>query len=78
TQRNAFRKEITDNWIGHENVAKPLILEGAQDWMPFSINPKDADWLNSQKLTIRFVCLTLGIPPELMGDAENKTYSNQQ
>lgn len=77
-QRKSFRKEINENWAGPENVGKPLILEGAQEWMPFALNPKDADWLNSQKLTIRFVCLALGIPPELMGDAENKTYSNQQ
>ena len=77
-QRNTLTKVLKEEKIGYENAGLPLVLEGAQEWMPFSINPKDADWLNSQKLTIRFVCLTLGIPPELMGDAENKTYSNQK
>ena len=77
-QRKTLTKALKEEKLGYENAGLPLILEGAQEWMPFSINPKDADWLNSQKLTIRFICLTLGIPPELMGDSENKTYSNQR
>ena len=77
-QRNTLNRVLKEEKSGYEHAGLPLVLEGAQEWMPFSINPKDADWLNSQKLTIRFVCLTLGIPPELMGDAENKTYSNQK
>ena len=76
--RKILKENIKESYGGYENAATPIVLEGGQDWKPFAITPRDADWLNSMKQTVRFVCVTLGIAPELMGDGENKTYSNQK
>jgi len=77
-ERKNLTKMLLEEKAGYENASMPMVLEGAQEWMPFSINPKDADWINSIKLTLRFCCITLGIDPALMGDTEAKTYSNQK
>jgi len=75
-QRKQFRKYLREIYLGHEHAGMPLILEGATDWKQFAITPKDADWLNSDKLNTRKICSVLNVPPELIGDSENKTYSN--
>lgn len=77
-QRKDLTKFLLEEKAGYENAGLPMVLEGGQEWMPFAISPKDADWINGIKLTLRFCCVTLGIDPSLMGDTESKTYSNQK
>jgi hypothetical protein len=36
------------------------------------------DWLKGQLLSTRRICSIFGVAPELIGDAANKTYSNQK
>jgi len=75
-QRENLRKELKENYLGYENAAMPLILEGGMDWKQFAFSPKDMDWLNSDKVTTRKICSVFHVPPELIGDSEQKTYSN--
>jgi len=41
-----------------------------------SVSPKDMDWLEGMKLSAREIAIGFGVPPELIGDTANKTYSN--
>ena len=77
-KKKMLKADFDEYYIGAENTGRPLVLEGGQEWIPFAISPRDAEWLEGIKQIVRFLCITLGVPPELMGDAENKTYSNQK
>lgn len=63
---------------GSARVGKPLLLEGGLHWEELSINPKDLDWLSGIKMDIREIAIAFGVPPQLVGDNENMTYSNYQ
>ena len=77
-QRNFLKEQYKDSHQGYKNVGNPLILEGGLKWEPFAITPKDMDWLNSDKMNSRKICSIYNVAPEIVGDADNKTYSNYQ
>jgi len=60
---------------GAMNAGENIFLKGGVKWKPISLSNKDADWLNLIKTYTRQISNVLNIPSELMGDAENKTYS---
>lgn len=75
-QRETLEKSLSDKLTGYKNVGRPPVLEGDMEWIPFSITPRDMDWLNSGKVNMRKICSVFNVAPELIGDSENKTYSN--
>jgi len=77
-QFKRLEKMLEDKVSGYLNAGRPLILEGGLDWKPWAISPKDMDWLNSDKMNARKICAVYNVAPELIGDSENKTYSNYQ
>lgn len=77
-QRAEFRKQIEYRSSGYGNAGKFLITEGKAKWEQMSVNPKDVDWINGQKLTMRQICSIFGVPSMLLGDTEATTYNNYQ
>jgi HK97 family phage portal protein len=75
-QRTQLKQEFTDKHAGYQNAGRPLVLEGGLEWKPFSITPKELEFLNSERVNMRKICAAFKVPPELLGDNENKTYSN--
>lgn len=75
-QRTKARQEIRRKYASSESAGSPLILEGGVKWIQMALNPADMDWLEGQKLSAREIALIFGVPPELIGDSSNKTYSN--
>jgi HK97 family phage portal protein len=67
---------LKKKYAGHEKAGKFLVLEGGTKWQQTALRPKDLDWLNSEKATMRKICTVYNVPSELLGDSENKTYSN--
>lgn len=77
-QFNRLKAQITQEFSGAVNSGKPLLLEGGLKWQEFTVSPKELDWLTSLKSLIKEIAIAFGIAPELLGDSENKTYSNFQ
>jgi HK97 family phage portal protein len=75
-QRDKLKQELKDEYTGYQNAGKPLMLEGGWKWQSFAITPKEMEFLNSKKITMREICAAYKVAPELFGDNENKTYSN--
>jgi HK97 family phage portal protein len=73
-----LRRLLNDEWTGTTNAGTPLLLEGGMTWQEMGVSPKDMDWLEGQKLSAREIAIAFGVPPELIGDNSNKTYSNYQ
>lgn len=53
-----------------------LVLDGGTDWKSFSFSSKDAEFLESRKLTNMDICRIWGVPPTVAGITDNATYSN--
>jgi HK97 family phage portal protein len=77
-QRTLFKQDVRDMQQGAENAGNFLILDGVKDFKQMSINAKEGDWTNLDKLTTRKICRVFGVAPEIIGDSSNKTYSNYQ
>ena len=74
--KDDLKADLKANYQGFDNVAMPLIFEGGQDWIQTALSPKDLDWITGDKMNMRKICSVLNVASELIGDSENKTYSN--
>lgn len=72
----ARAKDQLQNKAGSHHAGTAILLENGMDWKNFSISQKDSDWINGRKMSKREICQLFQVPPELVGDSENKTYSN--
>jgi len=53
-----------------------LVLDGGVDWKSLSLSSKDAEFLESRKLSNMDVARTFSVPPTVVGITDNATYSN--
>jgi len=83
-QRNEIKEQWKKEFRGSDNAGGLLIIEtgvgGVRpgDLKLMSYAPKELELAGSEKIITRKVCSVFHVPPELLGDAENKTYSNQK
>ena len=78
-QFEALKAEVNESFSGAPNAGRPMLLEmgqGSLKWEQMGLSPADLHWEGLRKLTKRELAQVLGCPPELVGDGENKTYSN--
>ena len=77
-QYQRLRASVKEQYQGYENAGEPLLLEGGLSWQQMSISPKELDWIQGIVHNKREIAAVFNIAPELIGDSENKTYSNFQ
>lgn len=77
-QREELQRQYREERSGPENAGAPMVLEGGLEWTQQGLSPKDMDWLNGTRLSSREIATVYGVPSELLGDADSKTYSNYQ
>lgn len=71
-QRDIAEKKLADK-IGSDNAGKPLILEGGTDWVQFTLNPEDAQMLESRGFSVEEICRFFGVPPVMIGHTSKTT-----
>lgn len=70
--------QIRKMFGGRRNVGKFPLLEGGLTYQSTGLSPKDI-MFKDQKLMNRIeICAAFNVPPEIVGDGQNKTYSNYQ
>ena len=77
-QLDELKSEIDDKVSSARNAGRPLVLDGDLRWEEMGLTPKDMDWIKGQKLSAREIANAFGVPPELVGDSESKTYASYQ
>lgn len=73
------REEIKDAYMAMSsgwNNGKPIILGGNANYLDTSKSPTDIDWENGELTAHQKICLSVGVPPELVGAGES-TYNNR-
>lgn len=64
--REDVRKSI-EQFTGSSNAGKTMVLENGMDYSPITINPVDAQMLESRLFNAEEMCHWFGVPPPLAG-----------
>lgn len=71
-----LKQQFADRHSGLDNAHKPLILEEGMDWVPLSINPDDAQFLETRKFQRSEIAGIFRVPAHFVNDMEHATFSN--
>lgn len=74
------REEIKDEYTAMtsgNNNGQPIVLGGSATYQDTSKAPTDIDWRNGELTAHERICLSVGVPPELVGSGES-TYNNRR
>lgn len=71
---------VRESWVntfgGSANSNKVAVLEEGMKYTPISINPSDAQFLETRKFQINEIARIFRIPPHMVGDLEKSSFSN--
>ena len=73
-------QKIRDSWMsqfgGSANSNKVAVLEEGLKYTPISINPTDAQFLETRKFQIDEIARIFRVPPHMVGDLDKSSFSN--
>jgi len=72
-QRGLAETKLTEKFLGAMNAGRPLILEGGTKWENLTIQPDDAQMLESRGFSVEDICRFFGVPPFMVGHSEKST-----
>lgn len=77
TQDNEnFIQRLLKRYRGAGNAGKTLVIGKNTKVVPMSVNPRDAEWVNQQKLSLEALCAIFGVPLPIYGNLDKGTYQN--
>ena len=72
--------KVRDSWNaafgGSSNSHKVAVLEEGLKYTPISISPNEAQFLETRKFQIDEIARIFRVPPHMVGDLENSSFSN--
>ena len=72
--------KVRDSWMstfgGSANSNKVAVLEKGMKYTPISINPSEAQFLDTRKFQIVEICRIFRVPPHMIASLEGATFSN--
>ena len=74
----ALRSQFDERHAGAGKAGKVLVLSDGLKFNPFQISPEDAELLNSRKFAVEEVCRLYQVPPPLIQDYSNNTFTNSE
>jgi HK97 family phage portal protein len=74
-QKEAFRDSLSKATSGAQQH-RPLVVTADIKWVPLSITPTDAQFLESRKYSREVICSMWGVPPHMVGILERSTNNN--
>lgn len=73
-------KRVRESWTsafgGSSNANKVAVLEEGMKYTPISISPEQAQFLETRKFQINEIARIFRVPPHMVGDLENSSFSN--
>ena len=73
-------QRVRDSWNaiyqGARNAHKVAILEEGMSYKPITINPQEAQFLETRKYQIDEIARIFRVPPHMVGDLEKSSFSN--
>lgn len=72
-QRGPVEKALQDKYAGAMNAGRPMLLEGGMTWQQITINPDDAQMLESRNFGVEEIARFFGVPPHMIGHTAGNT-----
>jgi len=72
-QRGLFQEKLSEDHRGAINTGNPLVLSNGLKFKALSINPDDAQMLESRAFSVEEICRFFGVPPHMIGHTEKST-----
>lgn len=72
-QHDELSQIVDDQFKGAHNAGRPFILHGGMKWNSISINPDDAQMLESRAFSVEEICRIFGVPPHMIGHTASTT-----
>lgn len=66
-QRATLEHLLQEKFAGAMNAGRPMLLDNGLKWNALSINPEDAQLLESRKFSGEEICRIFGVPPGMVG-----------
>lgn len=66
-QRNEMEDHLAKKYMGSIRQGRPMLLDGGLSWSQLTINPSDAQMLESRKFSGEQICRIFGVPPAMVG-----------
>ncbi|MBP0634904.1 phage portal protein [Cupriavidus sp. AcVe19-6a] len=71
--RERMRSQLTEQFAGAINSGKTMILEGGLKFQAVTMNPEDAQMLQSRSYSVEELCRWFNVPPFMIGHTEKST-----
>lgn len=75
-QMGKLKKRLDDQYAGKTNAGKGMILDDGKTASTIGMTAVEMDFINGIAVGAREISVAYGIGSELLGDSQNKTYSN--
>jgi len=72
-QRRETEQYLQERYAGAINAGVPMVLDRDMDWTQLSINPEDAQMLESRGFGVEEICRIFGVPPHMVGHTAGNT-----
>ncbi len=72
-QRKEIRESMAEQLTGTANTGKLMVLEGGSQYQPISMNPEDAQMLETRAFHVEEICRWFRVPPFMVGHSEKST-----
>ncbi len=72
-QMKAAQDIVAEKYAGAINAGRPMVLNTDMDFVKLSINPDDAQMLESRAFSIEQICMMFSVPPFMIGHTEKST-----
>lgn len=72
-QRKLVEQVLVEKHQGSVNTGIPFLLDNGVKWESLSINPDDAQMLESRAFSVEEICRFFSVPPHMIGHTEKST-----
>jgi len=72
-QRKAAEELLQEKFVGAMNDGRPMLLDNGMKWDQLTINPEDAQMLETRRFSVEEIARVFGVPPHMIGHTENST-----
>ena len=72
-QRKKTEQLLQEKFRGAMNDGRPMLLDNGLTWQSISLNPEDAQMLETRAFSVEELCRIFGVPPFMIGHTQAST-----
>lgn len=73
TKRDLLEELLQDKFVGALNAGRPMLLDNGVKWEQLSIDPHDAEMLESRRFSVEEICRVFEVDPHMVGQTVGNT-----